>query len=389
MAEGYIRERKRKNGKIVYEVFIDAGKNPSTGKRDRKTKTFEKRSDATRWKNQTLTEIDQGTFTDAGRLTVGEFLKQWLEWKKASIGPSTYRLYSMIINKHLIPSLGKVELKKLSAIHIQDYYTKALTEGRIETKKDKDGNDRPTGLDADSVRRHHAVLSGAMKRAVIMRLIPFNIMDGVEQPQGTEKRFDWLTDEMATKYLEAAKEVSVYYPLFLMELSTALRQGELLKLKWSDVDLDNHKFSIFSAANKGGTTAMAMSDEVVTELEKWKETQDAWESLAGPHWKKTGLVFTMDDGRKVRPEYISKREHKRILEAAGMKDKEVRFHDLRHSVASILLQKGYNLKEVQEYLRHSSIRVTGDIYAHVVPKTKKTMADDLSNSITKKKTSAN
>ena len=222
---GYIRQR----SKGSWTIWVDLGRNPETGKRKQQTLTVRgSKRDAERELRAILTRIEGGAYIKPTKLTVGEFLTQWMEnYVLTNTSPRTTEGYRVIIQRHLMPNLGIIPLTQLQPSHIQGYYAKALSEGRA------DNNGK---LSARTVRNIHKVLSEALSHAVKWQILVRNVALAVDPPRPSQSEVATFTEEQARLFVEAAAE-SRYHELFTVALYTGMRRSELLGLRLQDDDL--------------------------------------------------------------------------------------------------------------------------------------------------------
>lgn len=364
MAEGSIRQRSANS----WEIKFDLGHDPMTGRRITKYATVKgSKRDAQRELRIRLTAIDNSVFTDPGKLTVGDWLTQWLDEARSTVSPKTLERYGEICNGHLIPALGALPLAKLQPVHIQRYYTEALKSGRRDGKG---------GLAPQSVRHHDRVLNVALKRARALRLIATNPIDDVKRPKVERREIEVLEPAEAKILVQTAEGTRLHAPIFLA-LATGIRRGEMLALRWIDVDLDGASLTIAQSleqtkeglrfkppkTNKGRRT-IALSPSVVELLRKHRADQ-AIERLALGLGKERGaLVFTRQDGSIINPRNLSK-EYYRLVRKANIRP--VTFHGLRHTHFTELLRAGVHPKIASERAGHASVAITLDVYSHAVP----------------------
>lgn len=408
-----MRGSKRKRGKNSWELTIPIKKNPD-GTWERIYRTFHGTGpQADEELSKIGADIANGNFVDTKNLTFGEFLDRWLSTHVIiTVRPSTYEWYKMIVEKHIKPNLGGVLMSKLSPLHLQQYYMDMLKKGRLPKKKPASPIEGETasapeeplkGLSANMVRGHHRTIHKALEVAVRWGLAAKNISDNVDPPRSERKEFKTLNEEEIDKFLESA-ETSRNYVLYLAAISTGLRLGELLGLRWSDVDQKNGAIYVRQALKrsgkepsfaapktKRGTRQVVMTATLAEELKSHKARQNAERLQAGEFWAKDefekdyDLVFADHLGAPLRRDWISKEEFKRILKKSKIDD--MRFHDLRHSCATILLKEGIHPKIVSEMLGHSTIGITMDTYSHVIPSLQKEAAQKM-DTIVKRKTQA-
>jgi integrase len=231
MAKGHIRAR----GPGAWELKYDIGVDPATGQRMTRFKTVRgAKRDAQRELRAILTGIDGGTYTDPSKLTVGQWLSQWLEEARHVVARKTLERYREIVDRHLVPALGAIPLGKLQPVHVQAYYTQALTTGRRDGKG---------GLSAQTVVHHDRVLNVALKRARSLRLIASNPIEDVSRPRVERHEIEALEPDEAATLLTTARGTRMF-PIIFLALATGLRRGEVLGLRWCDVDLEGRRLTV-------------------------------------------------------------------------------------------------------------------------------------------------
>jgi len=301
---------------------------------------------------------------DDKNLTVSEYLDRFLEdVQHGSVRESTYSRDKYLITNHVKPTLGRVKLKNLSAMHLQRLYRE---------KQD-------AGLSASTVQKVHHILHKALAQAVRWDLIARNPTDNVKAPTPTPKEMHPLSAEEASMLLEATQGDRLK-ALYVLAVTTGMRRGELLGLKWSDIDLEYGRLSIRRALTRtgnGGRSALAetktrgsrrtvnLTQRAVGALRSHLERQLAEIEAAGDLYGDEGLVFTTEAGTPINPSNLRQRSFAPLLKRAGLP--HIRFHDLRHTCATLLLSKGVHPKFVQELLGHATIAITLDTYSHVMP----------------------
>jgi integrase len=313
--------------------------------------------------------VGKGTFIKPNRLTVAQFLQNWLQdYVKTNTAPRTCERYEEIVRGHFIPALGSLPVLDLRPDHIQQYYTEALDSGRRDGKG---------GLSALTVHKHHRVLCEALKYGVRHGILIRNVAEAVDPPRGESKKLTILGPSEVQLILDAAKGTP-YYALFFTDAYTGLRRGELLGLRWGDVDLEKSTLSVVQTLqqlrngeyifrepkSKRGRRQIALSPSLAILLWDHRLKQEHIRKFLGRPLASTDLVFSHPDGRPFRPNSVT-RALQVIAESVGLKG--ARLHDLRHAHATIMLQQGIHPKIVQERLGHSSVATTLDIYSHVLP----------------------
>jgi len=361
---GHIVKRGRNSWSIVLDL-------PRDGKRRQQWVSVKgTKKDAERRLSELLHQIDTGSFIKPCKVTVADFLRQWLQdYATMSVRPTTLQRYKGIVEGHIIPAIGNIPLVRLQPSAVQSCYTKSLNGARLDGK--------PGHLTAKSVLEHHRLLKEALSHAVKWGLVSRNVADAVSPPRPVHREMSTLDSEGVHALLEAAKETD-YYAIFHLSVYTGLRRSELLGLRWKDVSLELASLSVVQTMHRlpGGQTVflepktaksrrlVALSPIAVLALREYKQKQQALRTLIGGIFTDNDLVFSHPDGTPIHPDIISQ-AFSRISRKVGLSG--VRFHDLRHTHATLMLQQGIHPKIVQERLGHATIAVTLDTYSHVLP----------------------
>jgi integrase len=314
-----------------------------------------------------LREQQQGTFVTAPRQTLAQFLTDWLEnSQKQSVRPRTYERYEELVRLHIAPALGRYELQKLSAQHLQAFYAKKAEEG----------------LSATTINHFHNVLHKALDTAMKWNLVARNVCDLVSPPRRKRYEVHPLTLDQVHKLLTVV-EGHEMEALFKLALATGLRRGELMGLKWHDTNLDTGTLQVCRILSrvpskmpgKGYVEAepktqksrrsVVIAPFALEALKHHRERQLEAKIKAGSLWQDHDYVFCTSIGTHLNPTRDMLDQLKALLKKAGLPD--IRFHDLRHSAATLLLSVGVHPKVVQEILGHSQISITMDVYSHVLP----------------------
>ena len=362
---GHIKQR----SKGSWTIWLELERDP-TGKRRQKTVTVH---GTKREAQQKLTELqgslDKGTYITPAKTTVGEFLRRWLrDYAMTNVRPRTYEGYQMILEVHIIPALGGIPLPKLQPAKIQEYYARALKEGRRDGKG---------GLSARSVLSHHRVLRQALAYAVKWGLLVRNPAEAVDPPRPVNKEMTTLDERGVDAFLDAAEQTPFYH-LFHLATYTGLRRSELLGLRWKDVDLNLGTLSVTQVMHRlqdgrvvfqepktaKSRRQVSLSPETAITLRNHKVQQEQQARIMGADQDGDSLVFSKVDGAPLSP-ITGNHTFARTIRKAGLEG--VRLHDLRHTHASLMMKRGAFPKVIQERLGHSSIAVTMDIYSHLLP----------------------
>ena len=308
-----------------------------------------------------MADRDVGLVFDAGNLTVGEYLDRWLRDVRDTVRESTHERYGYAVRPHIRPALERIKLRDLTPAHVRWFYRERLD----------------SGLAPATVHKLHVVLHKALKAAVVDGLIPRNAAVGLKLPRITREEINPLSPEQARRFLEAARGDRLE-ALYVLALSAGMRQGELLALKWEDVDLENGLLRVRRTLTRTDKTFLLGEPKTKKSRRTIRLTKGAVSSLRvhlalqlkeieriGSLYQPGGLVFATGIGTIVNPSNLRNRSFKTLLKRAGLPP--VRFHDLRHTCATLLLGKDVNPKIVSEMLGHASVSVTLDVYSHLLP----------------------
>jgi integrase len=358
---------KRKDGRYLARISI--GRDPGTGKLKRVCFYGKTRKEVADQMARALGDLNRGSFVAPHKLTLGEWLETWLkDYKVPSVRPVTFDSYATMIRVHLTPMLGHLPLKDLRPEHVQRFY-----------------NDRrDAGLSPRTVRYLHTILHGALKQAMKNQLVMRNVSEATTLPAGKSRKMQPLTLEQVNQFLAAMKEDRLFPALFL-ELGTGLRRGEILALRWRDLDLDagvlhvrqtlvrvrNHdatdgdrktRLLIQEPKTDHSRRTIPIPEDIVDALKHHKAQQAQEKLLLGQAYDDEGLVFCQANGKLLDPRNFT-RYFERMLKQAGLP--HIRFHDGRHTFATLILELGEAPKVVQSMLGHTKIATTLDIYSHV------------------------
>ncbi len=296
-----------------------------------------------------------------GKQTLKQFLEAWLTAIKGSVRPATFDGYNNYVHTHIIPCLGKTRIAKLTPQQLQAFYSKKLGEG----------------LSPTTVRHIHGALHRALKQATRWGVVGRNVADLVDPPRRARHEMKALSTSQARQLLEAAAGDRLE-ALYVLAITTGMRQGELLALRWQDVDLDGGTLQVRSTVQRvkdgllfgepktaSGRRRIALAPAAVAALRHHHVSQAEGRLKAGPAWQDNDLVFPNTFGRAMEATNLLHRSFTPLLERAGLP--KMRFHDLRHTAATLLLSKKVPVKVVSEMLGHAQVGVTLAVYSHVLP----------------------
>jgi integrase len=357
--EGSIYPHKR-NGKRVgyrgaYTIYTASGPK-------RRYVSGKTREEARQKLTKALADRDGGLVFEDGGLTVEDYIERWLKDSvRGMVRQSTYEAYEYMTYPHIVPALGRIKLKALTPVHVRSFYREKLD----------------AGLSSATVRKMHSVLQKALDQAVSDGLIPRNTAKGIKLPQGKKKEIRPLSPDEVRTLLDAARGDRLEV-LYVLAIYTGLREGELLALRWEDVDLegavlrvsqtltrDGGKVSVGPPKTKNSRRTVRLTEGAVEALRGHLTRQLEEMERVGSLYRPGGLVFANEVGGIINPSNLRNRSLKALLKRAGLPP--IRFHDLRHTCATLMLSQNVNPKVASEMLGHSTIAITLDTYSHVLP----------------------
>jgi integrase len=345
----------------------------SDGRRVRRAFFARTRAEAAGKLSKALADRDRGLPVALPKQTVVQFLSRWLdESVTTSVRPRTATRYRELVELHILPTLGRTSLTKLTPQDLRQLYAAKLAEG----------------LAPRTVGHIHRVLHHALGQALRWDLVARNVCDAVDPPRVTRTEIRALNPDEARHFLAAAVDDPLE-ALYVLALTTGMRQGELLGLKWQDIDLDNGALQVRRTIGRvrgqgfvesepksaKGRRHIALAPSTTNALRRHRERQFAERLTAGMVVGGESFVFCNGLGRPIEPQNLLYRSFHKLLQRADLP--RMRFHDLRHSAASLLLSMGIHPKVVQELLGHSQISLTLDTYSHVLPGLQRQAVDDL------------
>jgi integrase len=364
--------------------IIDAGVDPETGKRKQhRRRGFATKKEAKDALDAKVGELRDGTYVAPTRQTVGEYLDEWLAMVAGDLQPSTHASYARNIRVHVRPRIGALQLQKLSASHLNTMYA-ALRES-VDPKTGK-----LKTLSPRSIRYLHTIVRAALKEAVRSGRVPRNVADAARPPRAKETRAKemsyWSAADVGRFFTidEVAKhrDRTAWWVAF----NTGLRRGELLGLRWRDVDLTagtitvaqtvtaiDHKVVTTPGTKTGSGRTIGIDETTVAEFKAFRKQTAERSLLLGRALADDALVFATPDGDPLDPDRFSERFIRCTERHPELP--RLRFHDVRHTWATLALKAGVPLAVVSKHLGHSSITVTADTYSHVSTEMKLDAAD--------------
>jgi integrase len=353
-----------------WSALVDLPPDPVTGKRRRKRITARTKREVETQVAELIHKAETG-FTAAGKLTVREFFDRWLESAAPTLRPATARRYRDVARLHIVGVIGNLRLAKLTPGDVQRLYADRLA----------------AGLSPTSVHHIHAILHRALDQAVRWGLLMRNVTDAVDPPRRSSPEMRaWDARQVAAVMAAAASDD--LEALWRLAVFSGMRRGEILGLRWADVDLEGGELAVRRTLSRGATSRLevgepktaagrrrvSLSPSVVESLRRHRVRQLEQRLAAGPAYVDHDLVFATESGSVIHPNALSLRFRK-LIARAGVPS--IRFHDLRHTNATIDLATGTHPKVVQERLGHASISETLDRYSHLTPNMQREAADRL------------
>ncbi|MGA7192309.1 MAG: tyrosine-type recombinase/integrase [Anaerolineales bacterium] len=357
---------KRKDGRWVAQVTIQ-GQHIS--------KYFKSQVECREWLRITQAQVENGLSLSGAQTSVAAYLNEWLAIAETSVRAKTIDQYKQIVRQHILPALGRIKMQDLQPRHIQSLYSKKLD----------------SGTSPRTVQLIHSVLRRAFNQALRSGMIGRNPVLAVIRPKVKRKEMKTLTDgqvRILLSYVDGDRLEVLYW----LAVTTGLREGELLGLKWSDLDWINRRLRIQRQLQRlhgelqfnepksaAGRRVIALGISTIEKLRKHQDFQMEERKLAGNAWTESDMIFPSTIGTPLDPSNLY-HSFKRLLKEASLPD--MRFHDLRHTAASLMLQQGVNPKVVQERLGHSDITLTLNTYSHVLPVMQDEAAEKLDELLT-------
>lgn len=362
-----------KRGKSWY-YHVDLGKDSITGKRRRKTKGgFKTKREALEALNKINYELSKGIYIEPSKMLYGDYFKEWLNNRKYNLNSQTYKGYESYARNHILPILGHIPLVNLTPIAIENFIT---------ILRDK-------GLSNESVKRIYSVVNASLNDAVRKELLAKNVASLIEKPKGSRKEIQVWDVEQVQRFLQVADGDRLYIA-FHLALMTGMRQGEILGLRWTDIDFNTKTIYVRQTLTHDGkefqektktllsTRPVAIDDETINALLRQKEVIARDKERAKDSYVNHNLVVCTSKGTPVNPRNVL-RSLERLIAKANVP--KITFHDLRHTHATLLLKQNVHPKIVSERLGHSTVKMTLDLYSHLLPNMQEEASKNLSKVI--------
>lgn len=381
MSQGHIRPQ----GDGSWEIKFDLGRDPLSGRRITKYVTFRgTKRKAQEELTRLLGQRNEGSYVEPTKMTVAQYLHHWLAADiDRRVAARTAARHRGIVEKNIIPKLGFVPVRKLTAVHIEAFETELLREGWAKPRakqKINEGEEAPVqekrGLSAQTVQHVHRTLSQALSHAVRLGVLFKNPAKQVRPPRPPSREIRILEKGEITTLINAAKEVGLHIPI-LVAMTTGMRRGELLAVRWSDIDLKaasltvnrsleriKGTFEFKSPKTKTSRRTISLPAITVEALREHYKVHLEERFRLGLGRDPGGLVLSRADGQPMDPDTLSK-SFRRLVATA--KVTPITFHGLRHTHISHLLMEGVHVKVVSERAGHANVNITLGVYAAYIP----------------------
>ncbi len=364
-----------------YRVFIELPKT-AAGKRRRESHTVRGTlAEAKAKRAHLVSERSRGDYVGRSDQKLSDYLESWLTWKRSQVSQRTWERYASLLRSSVIPALGAMRLQELSPQHLDEFYAHSLATERGQKKESR--------LSPTTVHHRHVALKMALERAVEIGVLSKNPARFTSPPRVNRPEMRVLAEEEATALLKVLEDTPSELPAYLA-LTTGARLGELLALRWSDIDLDagvahvrrtviehmvgqgDSLWYSFKEPKSGHGRSVDLGAATTAKLRSHRKRQTEHRLTLGGGWKDLDLVLATPTGKPTRPSTASGR-FRTVVGTCGLEG--VRFHDLRHAHATILLKAGTPPHVVSKRLGHSTVAFTLQVYAHVLPGQQREAAD--------------
>lgn len=320
-------------------------------------------AEARDWLRTTSNQIDVGLTFKASKITFGEFLNEWLASVRQRRAVTTAYSYEQLTRTYIQPALGKIKLRELSPTIIQHFYNSRVSEG--------------TGL--RTVQKSHTVIHASLNAALKMGLIGRNPADATQPPKPVQKEMRFFTPNQARKFLEKTRQAGDRnYALYFVAMATGMREGELLGLRWENIDLENEVLNVTHTLirlpggglkltrpkTKTSVRSIRLGKQTVLVLKEQRVRLQGERKAAGVLWHDTGHVFPSTIGTPTDPSNLL-RQFRHALKITNAP--KLRFHDLRHTAAALMLNNGVDVLIASRLLGHAKPSITLDVYGHLIP----------------------
>lgn len=369
--KGYIRKRGTK-----WSYTVDIGKDPRTGKRKQKTQSgFKTKKEAQAALAELVNDVEKGNYIEPIKKRFKEFAMNYIETiYKNRVKKSSYETAYNLIITHIIPFFGDVDINDIDQFLVHEFYSLKLEEK----------------YSSYYIQRMHELVRMLLRVAYKWEVLHKDIASLLEPPRIKKKEMKVWTIKQVNDFLKFTKH-SRYHPVYFLAAYTGMRKGEIVGLTWDDIDFEEKTINInktlYKARDeyllqepktKGSVRTIYIDDDIIRVLKKQKVKQNLERLRYGGVYKEHNMVFAQETGEFVNTQGVNGL-FTRFINQMGLP--RIRFHDLRHTHATILLQMGVNPKIVAERLGHSTVQITLDTYSHVLPSMKKDLTEQFASTM--------
>ncbi|WJE48936.1 site-specific integrase [Peribacillus frigoritolerans] len=364
-------KKDKKTGRYFY--VIDMGIDPLTGKRTQKKKRgFNTKKEAEHALSEFLNDVRLGNYVEPDKMTLSDFIQDWLKEMKLNVAVSTYQNYISFNKCHINPRLGHFRMQKIEPLIVQRFIYDLVEE---------------TALSSNTIKKIIDMLKVVFRKAVSLKLVNENPVLNVTLPKRKNLEMTAWDTEQVEYFIQHSKKHR-FYTVYLIALLTGMRKGEITGLRWKDIDFEqkiiyirqiydiNAKQFKVGAKTSAGVRSIHIPDVLIEQLKKERLVVVGHKLKQGPNFNDYDLVVCTRYGNPLDSATLSKR-----LKAQAIKLglPTIRFHDLRHTHVTMLIKQNVNVKVISERVGHTSIQITLDKYSHVLPSMQKHVADELDN----------
>ena len=355
---------------------------PGQRRRQKSKGGYRTKRDALAALNEAQGALQRGLYVEPSKLSIKTFLvDHWLPAIESGLRKSTFEGYRSSVRRHVLPRLGDMRLQALTPDQMNAFYGELLREGRSDGKG---------GLSPKTVHNVHVMLHKALHDAVRWNYLPRNVAEFADPPRQTSSgkaMRTWTPDELGS-FLRSVED-DPYYAAWVLAANTGMRRGEVLGLRWQDIDFDRRRLSIRQTIisidyqveisepkTARGRRSVALDSGTVTALRAHRAAQNQQKLKLGEAYQDLGLVFCREDGSSIHPDRFTQMFDKHVKESGLPR---IRLHDLRHTHATLALAAGIHPKVVSERLGHSTVAFTMDVYSHAIPSMEAEAAETIAN----------
>lgn len=374
----FLRGHIRRRG-ATYSIIVDIGSDEDGKRKQKWYSGYKTKKDAEKALNNILVRLENGQFFTTEKMFLHQYLSMWLEdYAQLSLAYKTFTSYKDNIEKYINPHIGNISLQKLKPLHIQSFYKKCLAD---------------LSLSGTSTLYLHRILHVALKQAVKWQLLNTNPTDSVEPPKKGKEEMIVLDSSQVKNLLKRLEGTTLYMPV-LLAVTTGARRAELCAARWSKIDFEsktlyidsqlqknkNNDLELMPTKTKSSKRTIELLSYTIPILKEHLEKQIHNKETLGEDYIDGDFVLCKIDGNPYDPDYITRNFARYMTKLSKeLSIPKIRFHDLRHTHATLLLKQGVHIKVVSERLGHASVSITLDTYSHVLPNMQKEAAKKLND----------